>query len=88
MLKCEVRLGMALDGRTQKITRDSLPWADATDICKPLIEDGPGNTLVFVHSTVPQYGTQHRILCPWRLIVNAGFCSRAAPIRSCRYPKV
>lgn len=64
MLKCEVRLGMALDGRTQKVTRDSLPWADATDICKPLIEDGPGNTLVFVHSTVPQYVAQRRILYP------------------------
>ncbi|ETS82746.1 hypothetical protein PFICI_04622 [Pestalotiopsis fici W106-1] len=62
MLKCEVRLAMALDGSTRKITRDSLPWANATDICKPLIEDGPDNTLVFVHSTVPQYYTQQCIL--------------------------
>ncbi|KAI0123226.1 hypothetical protein BJ170DRAFT_641233 [Xylariales sp. AK1849] len=55
MLKCEVRLAVALDGSTRKITRNSLPWANATDICKPLIEDGPDNTLVFVHSTVPQF---------------------------------
>ncbi|KAK6855680.1 hypothetical protein PG995_007831 [Apiospora arundinis] len=50
-----VRLGMVINSGCAIITRETKPFANATDLCKPLIEDGHGNSLVFVHSTVPQY---------------------------------
>lgn len=37
--------------------RKNLPFPTALDICKPLIEDGPGGTVAFIHSTLPRYGT-------------------------------
>ncbi|KAK8013246.1 hypothetical protein PG991_009517, partial [Apiospora marii] len=50
-----LRLGMILRPDYTVIDRTTRPLANATDICKPLIEEGQGNSLVFVHSTVPQY---------------------------------
>ncbi|KAK8109245.1 hypothetical protein PG984_015046 [Apiospora sp. TS-2023a] len=53
--KQSARLGMILHREYTIIERTTRPLANATDICKPLIEEGHGNSLVFVHSTVPQY---------------------------------
>ncbi|KAK7960375.1 Vegetative incompatibility protein HET-E-1 [Apiospora saccharicola] len=53
--KQSARLGMILHPGFTIIERTTRPLANATDICKPLIEEGHGNSLVFVHSTVPQY---------------------------------
>ncbi|KAK8100003.1 hypothetical protein PG999_010377 [Apiospora kogelbergensis] len=49
------RLGMFLDSSCTTISRETNTFVNATDICKPFIEEGPGNSLVFVHSTVPQF---------------------------------
>jgi hypothetical protein len=32
--------------------RKSVPLPTALDICKPLIEDGPGGAITFIHSTL------------------------------------
>ncbi|KAI0537717.1 hypothetical protein GGR58DRAFT_470502 [Xylaria digitata] len=53
--KYQVRVAMILNPDCQIITRETRPFANATDICKPFIEDGPGGSLVFVHSSVPQF---------------------------------
>lgn len=37
------------------LERDSKPFSNALDICKPLIEDGPGGTIALIHSTLPSY---------------------------------
>lgn len=60
--KYEVRLGMMLGDDVTRLTYETRPFANATEICKPLIENKPGNTIGFVHSTVPQYGG----FDPWR----------------------
>ncbi|KAI0424916.1 hypothetical protein F5Y09DRAFT_352946 [Xylaria sp. FL1042] len=51
--KCQVRIAMILNPDCQIMTRETRPFPNATDICKPFIEDGPGGSLVFVHSSVP-----------------------------------
>ncbi|KAF2963927.1 hypothetical protein GQX73_g9643 [Xylaria multiplex] len=53
--KYQVRVAMILNPDCQRITRETRPFANATDICKPFVEDGPGGSLVFVHSSVPQF---------------------------------
>ncbi|KAH9990747.1 hypothetical protein F4779DRAFT_609911 [Xylariaceae sp. FL0662B] len=53
--KSHVRIGMALHPGCEVLTVDKKPFINATDICKPLVEDGPGGSVIFVHSTVPQF---------------------------------
>ncbi|KAK7908998.1 hypothetical protein PG985_014876 [Apiospora marii] len=56
-----LRLGMILRPDYTVIDRTTRPLANATDICKPLIEEGQGNSLVFVHSTVPHTPNEKEI---------------------------
>lgn len=37
------------------LDRQNRPFPNALDICKPLIEDGPGGTIALIHSTLPPY---------------------------------
>ncbi|KAI1180456.1 hypothetical protein F4777DRAFT_530453 [Nemania sp. FL0916] len=53
--KHQIRLGMAIYPGCHVLTRDKRPFPNATDICKPFVEDGIGGSLVFIHSTVPKF---------------------------------
>lgn len=53
--KYELRLGMILHAKQTQPNRDNKPIPNALDACKPFIEDGPGASVVFIHSTVPHY---------------------------------
>ncbi|KAI1291072.1 hypothetical protein F5Y03DRAFT_377684 [Xylaria venustula] len=53
--KHQIRLGMGIYPGCHVLTRETRPFPNATDICKPFIEDGPGGSLIFIHSTVPQF---------------------------------
>lgn len=53
--KYEVLLGSSLHEGCMALERDSKPFSNALDICKPLIEDGPGGTIALIHSTLPSY---------------------------------
>ncbi|KAM5375793.1 hypothetical protein ACJZ2D_005849 [Fusarium nematophilum] len=52
------RILQKAEGR-ETLGDETKPLPNSTDICKPLIEDGPGGSLVFVHSTVPQFLGEH-----------------------------
>ncbi|KAM0437530.1 hypothetical protein ACHAPT_001894 [Fusarium lateritium] len=56
--KHELRLAMTLHSESCIVNKDTKPFPNALDICKPFIEDGPGGCVVFIHSTVPQYRAQ------------------------------
>ncbi|KAF4457141.1 NACHT domain-containing protein [Fusarium austroafricanum] len=53
--KHQVRIGASLFPGRDILRHGTSPLPNMTDICKPLIEDGPDGCLVFVHSTVPQF---------------------------------
>ncbi|KAH6869113.1 hypothetical protein B0T10DRAFT_313885, partial [Thelonectria olida] len=53
--KHQVRIGISLFPGRDTLNQGTKPLPNTTDICKPLIEDGPGGSLVFVHSTVAQF---------------------------------
>ncbi|KAI1421261.1 hypothetical protein F5Y12DRAFT_790113 [Xylaria sp. FL1777] len=57
--KHEVRLAMSLYPGQEALNADTKPFANATDICKPLVEDGPGGSLVLIHSTVAIFLCQY-----------------------------
>ncbi|KAI5861038.1 hypothetical protein GGS23DRAFT_205824 [Durotheca rogersii] len=57
--KHQIRLSMALHFGCDVLDKDTKPFPDATDICKPLIEDGLEDSLTFVHSTVPKFLLEH-----------------------------
>lgn len=50
--KHEILIGMSLHEEQISLDRDTRPFPNALDICKPLIEDGPGGTVALIHSTV------------------------------------
>lgn len=52
--KHELRLAMALHSESCLVSKETKPFPNALDICKPFIEDGPRGSVVFIHSTVPQ----------------------------------
>lgn len=51
--KYDVLLGSTLHEECMVLDRKNIPFPTALDICKPLIEDGPGGTVAFIHSTLP-----------------------------------
>ncbi|KAK6834117.1 hypothetical protein PG995_013848 [Apiospora arundinis] len=55
LAKHMIRLGMTLSPESPRVIPSTRPFTNATDICKPLIEDGPGASLLFVHSTVHEF---------------------------------
>ncbi|KAM6513595.1 hypothetical protein FALCPG4_015982 [Fusarium falciforme] len=52
--KHELRLAMTLHVESCVVSKDTKPFPNALDICKPFIEDGPRGSVVFIHSTVPK----------------------------------
>jgi hypothetical protein len=67
---------MTLGDDVTSITHDTRPFPNATEICKPFIEDGPGNTMGFMHSTVPQYTSLTTPHSSSMLIVKLDFFSK------------
>ncbi|KAH8680543.1 hypothetical protein BX600DRAFT_636 [Xylariales sp. PMI_506] len=59
LLNIHVRTGMVLYPSCDTINAETKPFPNATDICKPLVESGPGGSLVFVHSTVTKFLLEH-----------------------------
>ncbi|RFN46906.1 nacht domain-containing protein [Fusarium flagelliforme] len=55
IMKYEVLIGTSLHEGSDCLSRDNRPFPTALEICKPLIEDGPGGTVAIIHSTVAQY---------------------------------
>ncbi|KAF5724312.1 NACHT domain-containing protein [Fusarium mundagurra] len=53
--KHELRIAMELHSESSIMNENTKPFPNALDICKPFIEDGPGGSVVFIHSTVPQF---------------------------------
>ena len=50
----ELQWGIALHDGNTKLTSETKPLGDVIDICKPLIEDGPNQTVIFIHSSVKE----------------------------------
>jgi hypothetical protein len=65
--KYEVLNGMALYPGVDVLKSNTKPFANALDLCKPLIEDGPSGAVVFVHSTVRQLVLLNEYLMLYRL---------------------
>ena len=53
--KQAARIGMAFYPGKSRLAPEDVPFAHATDFCKPLVEDGPHGSLTFIHSTVTKY---------------------------------
>ncbi|KAG4295211.1 hypothetical protein FPRO06_01795 [Fusarium proliferatum] len=53
--KHELRIAMELHSKSCIMNENTKPFPNALDICKPFIEDGPQGSVVFIHSTVPQF---------------------------------
>lgn len=53
-MKYEVLIGTSLHEGSESLNRDNRPFPNALEICKPLIEDGPRDTVSMIHSTVAQ----------------------------------
>jgi hypothetical protein len=51
--KYDVLLGSSLHEDCMILNRKNMPLPTALDICKPLIEEGPGGTVALIHSTLP-----------------------------------
>lgn len=50
--KRDVLLGSSVHEGTAVLQRSTKPFPNSLDICKPLIEDGPGGTVSLIHSTL------------------------------------
>ncbi|KAJ3530677.1 hypothetical protein NM208_g8843 [Fusarium decemcellulare] len=59
LYKYELRTAMTLHSECRVVNKDTKPFPNALDICKPFIEDGPQDRIVFIHSTVPQFFLNH-----------------------------
>ncbi|KAM6529652.1 hypothetical protein FALCPG4_007781, partial [Fusarium falciforme] len=57
--KHQIQVGISLFPGRDFLNDETKPFPNTTDICKPLIEDGPRGSLVFVHSTVAQFLEEH-----------------------------
>jgi hypothetical protein len=57
--KHELQHGICLypDNNNNVVTDGTKPSRRVFDLCKPLLEDGPNDTVRFVHSSVKQYVT-------------------------------
>ncbi|KAF5986953.1 NACHT domain-containing protein [Fusarium bulbicola] len=53
--KHELRIAMELHSESSIMNENTKPFPNALDICKPFIEDGSEGSVVFIHSTVPQF---------------------------------
>ncbi|OCL02271.1 hypothetical protein AOQ84DRAFT_382837 [Glonium stellatum] len=53
--KFELLDGISLHEGNGLLNEDTRLWESVIDICKPLIEEGPGGTIVFVNFTVREY---------------------------------
>ncbi|KAF9769104.1 hypothetical protein IL306_013518 [Fusarium sp. DS 682] len=50
---------MTLHTESYTVTKENKSFPNALDICYPFIEDGPRGSVVFIHSTVPQFLLDH-----------------------------
>src|SRR5437762_1096093 len=50
----ELEWGTALHAGNTAISRETRPLRNVVETCKPLIEDGPNKTVIFVHSSVKE----------------------------------
>ena len=50
--KFELLDGVSLHAGNSLLDEDTRLWESVIDLCKPLIEEGPNGTVVFVHFTV------------------------------------
>ena len=50
--KFELLDGVSLHESNTLLNENTRLWESVIDLCKPLIEDGPNGTIVFVHFTV------------------------------------
>jgi hypothetical protein len=46
--------GISLHSGNNMLSDETRLWDQAIDICKPLIENGPNGSVVFVHFTVQE----------------------------------
>ena len=54
-MKHEVQNGIALHAGNKRLNDASKLSEHVFDLCKPLIEDGPKGTVIFVHFSVKEY---------------------------------
>jgi hypothetical protein len=50
--KFELLDGVTLHRGNSQLNEKSRLWEQVIDLCKPLVEDGPNETIVFIHFTV------------------------------------
>lgn len=50
--KRDVLLGSSIHEGSAVLQKSTKPFPNSLDICKPLIEDGPGDTVSLIHSTL------------------------------------
>ncbi|KAH0541368.1 hypothetical protein FGG08_004132 [Glutinoglossum americanum] len=53
--KIELLDGVTLHRDNSELNEKTRLWEPVIDLCKPLVEDGPNGTIVFVHFTVREY---------------------------------
>ncbi|KAL9085448.1 MAG: hypothetical protein Q9165_007598 [Trypethelium subeluteriae] len=58
--KFEVQAGVSLHHENTVISANSQMSRNIFDLCKPLLEDGPHDTIRFVHSSVKEYLLKHK----------------------------
>lgn len=50
--KRDILLGSSIHEGSVVLQKNTKPFPNSLDICKPLIEDGPGGTVSLIHSTL------------------------------------
>ncbi|KAH0560092.1 hypothetical protein GP486_003385 [Trichoglossum hirsutum] len=55
MKKIELLDGVTLHRGNSQLNEKTRLWERVIDVCKPLVEDGPNGTVVFIHFTVQEY---------------------------------
>lgn len=53
--KFEIQQAIALSFENPRINADTMVFGDVFELCKPLVESGPGNTIRFVHISVKEF---------------------------------
>jgi hypothetical protein len=54
MKKLELLDGVSLHRDNCQLNERTRLWGQVIDLCKPLVEDGPNETIVFIHFTVQE----------------------------------
>jgi hypothetical protein len=52
--RAELLDAVSLHRGNSQLNEETRLWEQVIELCKPLVEDGPNETIVFIHFTVPE----------------------------------